>query len=353
MFNYRIKDLVKSNIRNLRGYEAREVPYRIKLDANESPYGLREWDCRKIARLLRAVKTNRYPDPGAEELKRAAGKTFGVSPDSILTGNGSDELIYYLTITFGGPVLYPVPTFSMYGIIAQALGEQSVEIPLDRAFDIEIERMLKAVKRESPKLIFLSSPNNPTGNCFSVDRIMRIIEKTKGIVIVDEAYQPFSSKKGFLPLLGDYKNLAIMRTMSKVGLAGLRVGFLIADAEIISEVNKVRLPFNLNSISQAIAVEALKDRGRLDSNIKKIISERGRIYKEMGAMSGIEPFPSEANFILFKVRDPEGVYNSLLKKGILVRDMSGIIKGCLRVTVGRPAENTAFLKALKEAVSDL
>lgn len=340
MKNIIIKNLVKPSVCSLKAYSAMEIPCRIKLDANESPYGFHTGFPGKI-------KTNRYPDPGAKELKKAAARLFGTSAGDMLQGNGSDELIYYLVTTFGGPVLYPVPTFSMYGIISQALGEKAISIPLDREFDIALEKTLMAIKKEKPKLIFLSSPNNPTGNCFSAEKILKIIELSKGIVVVDEAYQPFSSEKGFLPLLKDYKNLVIMRTLSKIGMAALRLGFMIADAEIIAEVNKVRLPFNLNSLSQAVAVEALKEKGELASSIKKIVSERELLFRELEKIKGIRPYPSEANFILFRTDKPEKVYDALLKRGILVRNMTGSVTGCLRVTVGTPEENKAFLKALK------
>jgi histidinol-phosphate aminotransferase len=241
----------------------------------------------------------------------------------------------------------------MYGIITQAIGEKKIEIPLDEEFDLDMKKILTAIRKEKPKLIFLSSPNNPTGNCFSSDRILKIIEATlslvprpSSIVIVDEAYQPFSSKKGFLPLLKDYKNLVIMRTLSKIGLAGLRVGFLMADAEIVNEVNKVRLPFNLNSLSQAIAIEALKDRRTTKSYIKSIISERERLFNALTEMNGIKPYPSEANFILFRVKDSNRIYSGLLKKGILIRNMKGVVDSCLRVTVGTSEENKIFIKTL-------
>ncbi|MGD1076264.1 MAG: histidinol-phosphate transaminase, partial [Thermodesulfovibrionales bacterium] len=292
-------------------------------------------------------------DPEAKELKMAAGKRFGISSVNILPGNGSDELIYYLITTFGGPILHPVPTFSMYGIISQALGEKNIAIPLDERFDIDSGKTLNAVRKEKPKLIFLSSPNNPTGNCFSAERIMKIIDASKGIVVVDEAYQPFSSDRGFLPLLRDYRNLAIMRTLSKIGLAALRVGFLIADKEIITEVNKVRLPFNVNSLSQAIAVAALKEKNQLNVFIKTITSERERLFHEIAEIPGITPYPSEANFILFRVKDPDSMYHELLKRDVLVRNLNNSIKGCLRVTVGTPGENRIFLKALKEISLDM
>ena len=219
-------------------------------------------------------------------------------------------------------MLYPVPTFSMYGIISQALGEKGIAIKLDNEFDLNPDKILTAIKKLKPKLIFLSSPNNPTGNCFSSDKILKIIEISKGIVVVDEAYQPFSSERGFLPLLRDYKNLVIMRTLSKIGLAGLRVGFLIADAGIIKEVNKVRLPFNVNLLSQAIAAKALKNKRMMGRYISTIVSERERFFDELSEIKGIKPYPTEANFILFKVKNSDKAYQKLLKKGVLVRNMT-------------------------------
>jgi histidinol-phosphate aminotransferase len=336
---------VKQNIRVLSAYEAKEIPCKVKLDANESPYGFRD-----ITKSLRKIDTNRYPDPEAKVLKRAIAKDLDVKQGTILTGNGSDELIYYLVTVFGGPVLFPVPTFSMYGIISQALGEKQIIIPLDDKFDLDLDSICSALKRERPRLVFLSSPNNPTGNCFSTDRILKIVSVARGIVIIDEAYQPFASYKGFLPLLRDYKNLVIMRTLSKVGLAGLRVGFIIADEEIINEVNKVRLPFNLNTVSQAVAIDTLKDKKRLRSRIKSIVSERDKLFKQMKGINTILPYPSEANFILFSVQEPDRIYNGLMKRGVLIKNMNSVIRGCLRVTVGTPYENKEFLNALKKVL---
>ncbi len=342
-----IKRLVKKEVSRLRAYNAKEIPCRIKLDANESPY-----DFRPALKVAKDISTNRYPDPDAARLKRLLAGHLGVKEGNILQGNGSDELIYYLIATFGGPVLFPVPTFSMYGIIARALGERTVEVPLDAEFDLDADKTLQAIRKEKPKLIFLSSPNNPTGNCFSSGKILKIVEKTAGIVVVDEAYQPFSSEKGFLPLLKDYNNLVIMRTLSKIGLAALRVGFMVASAEIVAEVNKVRLPFNVNSLSQTIAVAALEDKKRLRNAVKTIMSERDRLFEGMQKIKGVRPFPSEANFILFAVKSPDKVYGALLQKGILIRNINDAVRGCLRVTVGTPEENSAFLKALAGIIRD-
>lgn len=340
-----IKRLVQPNVYSLTAYQAKEIPCRVKLDANESPYGFM-----LSHKVIRSFKTNRYPDPEAMALKQLISKETGVKPENILQGNGSDELIYYLITAFGGPVLYPVPTFSMYGIITQALGEKKVEVPLNQDFDLDEKSILKEIRRNKPRLIFLSSPNNPTGNCFSSGTILKIIESASSasLVVVDEAYQPFASDKGFIPMLGDYRNLLILRTLSKMGLAGLRVGFLLADREVIGQVNKVRLPFNLNSLSQAAAIEILKDRKAFRENVRLIVSERGKLFNELSKIAGITPYPSEANFILFRVEDADGVFSGLLKKGVLVRNMKGLAGSCLRVTVGSPKENRIFINALKQ-----
>jgi histidinol-phosphate aminotransferase len=347
-FAMNIKRFVRPNIYSLSAYEAKEIPCRVKLDANESPYGFEG-----AVKALKSLKTNRYPDPGAEGLKKLISKEFKVKPGNILQGNGSDELIYYLITAFGGPVLYPVPTFSMYGIISQALGEKKIEIPLDGDFDLDMKKTLSAIRAEKPRVIFLSSPNNPTGNCFSSEKILRIIESTssKSVVVVDEAYQPFASDMGFIPFLADYENLIIMRTLSKIGLAGLRVGFMVAGEEIIREINKVRLPFNLNSFSQAVASEVLKKKALLKRNIKSVISERKRLFNGFSKIDGVRTYPSEANFILIRVGDPEKIYRGLLKKGVLVRNMQGVMDGCLRITVGTPGENRLFLAALKQVLT--
>jgi len=350
-----IARLVRPNINSLSAYQAKEIPCRVKLDANESPYGLSP----EVLAILGSGKgrnlfarVNRYPDPEAGSLKKVISRNLKVRPENLLQGNGSDELIYYLITTFGGPVLFPTPTFSMYGIIAQAIGEEKIGVPLDEEFDLDMKRMLREIRQKKPRLIFLSTPNNPTGNCFSSDRILKMIEagSSHSIVVVDEAYQPFASDRGFIPLLKDYENLLIMRTLSKIGLAGLRAGFLIGDEKIINEVNKVRLPFNLNSLSQAIAEEVMKRGDVLKQNIKSVISGRGRLFRELSEIGGVKPYPSEANFILFRTADSDGVYEGLLSKGVVVRNMKGVVDGCLRVTVGTPEENRIFISALKRVV---
>jgi histidinol-phosphate aminotransferase len=342
-----INKLIKPNIRSLRAYQAEEIPCRIKLDANESPYSAISGQLSALSREnLQAL--NRYPDPHATSLRYLMAKALKVKPQNILHGNGSDELIYNLIMAFGGPVLYPVPTFSMYGVISQALGERKIEVPLDNQFDLDTDAFMKTIKTRDPKLIFLSSPNNPTGNCFSEDRILKIIRQSKGLVVVDEAYQQFSDKRSFIPLIKKYENLVVLRTLSKIGLAGLRLGFMISGPEIVNEVNKVRLPFNVNSLSQKVAEAALQDKRQMRSDIRLVISERKRLFKEMVKLDGVKPYPSDANFIFFKVDNGDSIHSGLIRKGVLIRNMKGAADGGLRVTVGAPAENAAFLKALKQ-----
>jgi histidinol-phosphate aminotransferase len=340
-------ELVRKSIRTLQPYQAKDIRCAVKLDANESPYPFSP--TKGVLERIASETLNRYPDPEAKGLKRAIARKIGTDTDAILLGNGSDELIYYLMITFGGPVLYPVPTFSMYGIIAQALGERHIGVPLDRDFDLNVDKVAASIKEYRPKLIFLSSPNNPTGNCFSSDRILKVVDMAKGIVVIDEAYQPFSSRKGFLPMLKDYNQLVILRTLSKIGLASLRVGYLVADSALIREVDKVRLPFNLNALSQALAEAALRG-SSLRGPVRAIISERERLYEALLNIPGARPYPSEANFIFFKVHDADAVYQKLLRRGVLVRNMNTAVRGALRVTVGAPEENDLFIDALKKTM---
>lgn len=342
-----VRKLVKANVRGLRAYEASEIPCKIKLDANESPYGFR---------ALPSVETNRYPDPEAKTLRGVIARQLKVKSENILHGNGSDELISCLITTFGGPVLYPVPTFSMYGILSQALDEASFSIPLDESFNLNVKEFQRVIKMRRPKLIFLSSPNNPTGNAFSYNRVLSIIESASSdlsrpsLVVVDEAYQPYSHKRSFLPLIGRHDNLIILKTLSKIGLAGLRVGFMIARKDIVTEVNKVRLPFNVNTVSQKLAIAALREKERMRFCIQSVIRERKRLWHAMEKIKNVEPCPTDANFILFKVEHSDRIYRGLLRKGVLIRNMRGVIEGYLRVTVGSPKENNLFLKALEETL---
>jgi len=344
--------LVRKNIKKLIPYQAKEIPCKIKLDANESPFPV------KLSDFISDINIplNRYPDPEALALRKALGKKVKLNYKKLIVGNGSDELIYYLIVTFGGPVLYPVPTFAMYKIIAQSVGVEQFESKLDKNFDIKEEEIFKIIKLKKPRLIFLSSPNNPTGNTFSTDKILKIIEfakKNSSIVVIDEAYQPFSSNRGFLTFLKDYDNLLILRTLSKIGFAGLRVGYLIGDEQFLHDITKVKLPYNLDSITQCIATEALnKFYSQVNKFISQIVKERDRLYRELLKIKGVKVYPSEANFILLQIKNSKDVYKRLINEGILVRELSSTIKNAIRVTVGTKDENDEFLKTLRRILEE-
>lgn len=361
-----IDNVIKPNVRRLKAYVAKEIPCDVKLDANESPYGFNvnlnltgigtdggtvsdgNIGTKVNAGTDGCIETNRYPDPGATAVREVLAGKWKVDVNSIVHGNGSDELIYYLLTATGGPVLYPVPTFVMYGIIAETLGEQTVSVPLDDRFDLDLPKMLDAIERHNPKVVFLSSPNNPTGNMFSRDKIVAIIKASRGLVVVDEAYLPFSGEAGFISSLQEYENLLVMRTLSKVGLAALRMGFLIGDAAIIGEINKVRLPYNVNSLSQAIALSSLQNADAMEKYISLVAEERKRLFGQLCGIDGLTPLPSEANFILVRVATDRILPQALLEEGILVKDLGSILPGYFRVTVGRPGENDKFLNAVKK-----
>ncbi len=350
-----VKSRVKEGIRKLSPYSVPHFKCRVKLDGNESPFHLPKEVEERVVREIRDIPINRYPDPDAATLREKISKITDFPIDGIVVGNGSDELIELLMITFSGGtgrVLYPVPTFSMFRITSVALGLEPIPVELDAKFDIDAKLMAREIKTKNPDLIFLASPNNPTGNRYSDDRIFEILKNSNGLVVLDEAYCDFSGKS-FLPLIQQYENLIVLRTMSKVGFAGLRLGILFGRVEHVREINKVRLPYNVNSLSQRVAEVVLDRVGFVSERIQLINRERGRVYKELKIIRGVTAFPSDANFILFKVEDADGVFRGLIEKGVLVRNFNspGRLENCLRVTIGTPDENNDFLRALREVLS--
>lgn len=350
-----VKSRVKKGIQRLSAYFVPHVECRVKLDGNESPFSLPPEILEKVLEEMKRVQINRYPDPEAKALREKISRVTRFPSEGIVLGNGSDELIGMLMTTFSGGtrrVLYPVPTFSMYRITGIALGLELVEVELDDEFNIDVDVTLKEVKRENPDLIFFASPNNPTGNRFSDERIFEILNNSNGIVVLDEAYCDFSGKT-FLPLIEKYENLVVLRSMSKVGFAGIRMGILFGRSEIVREINKVRLPYNVNSFSQRIAEVILDNVEFVGKNAQFIMIERDRVYKALKLINGVEVYPSDANFILFRVSDADKVFGELIERGVLIRNFNspGRLKNCLRVTIGTLEENDAFLMVLGEILS--
>jgi histidinol-phosphate aminotransferase len=276
-----------------------------------------------------------------------------MKPEQMVLGNGSDELIQAVILAFGGPVLVPVPTFAMYDITSRALAQEVVSVPLDEDFDLDADLMLKKAKAAGAKVIFLACPNNPTGNRFPDKAIRTILDKANAAVVIDEAYFSFSGRT-YLPLLKKHPNMIILRTLSKIGFAGLRIGVLAASQNIVSELNKIRLPYNINSLSQAVAVTALKHREVVERQISRLISEREKLYNELSQLTGVTAYPSETNFIMIRTAsDAARIHEKLKRAGILIKNLNkpGPLKNCLRVTVGTPEENREFIKTLRNILA--
>ena len=347
-----ITRFMKPEVRNLKAYAIDDTPVRIKLDAMENPFPLPDDVKQEISDAVKIAAINRYPDPSAAKLKVSIADLWGIGTQRMILGNGSDELIQSIILAFGGPVLIPTPTFTIYGILSRSLSQNVVTVPLGRNFDLDADKMLKTAKAVNAKIIFLACPNNPTGNRFSDDAVLKILKRFNSAVVIDEAYFSFSGKT-FLPMLKDYPNMIILRTLSKIGFAGLRIGVLTAAPKVVEYLNKIRLPYNINTLSQAAAVAALRRKDVLNRQTSLLISARQRLYNALSKMNGISVYPSESNFILFRTTiGATPIYDKLKESGILITNLNrpGALKNCLRVTVGTPEENGEFLIVLKNAL---
>lgn len=352
-----VRRLIRPEVLALKSYHVPDSRGLIKLDAMENPY---PWpDSLKPAWLetLRAVGINRYPDPAAASLKARLREALAVPTHAdIMLGNGSDELIQLIVLALARPgalVLAPLPTFVMYQQIAVASGLRFVGVPLASNFGLDRSAMLAAIERNRPAVVFLSYPNNPTGNLFEAADIEAVLAAAPGVVVLDEAYHAFAGAT-FMDRLGRCPNLLVMRTLSKQGLAGLRLGILVGASAWLAEFDKVRLPYNVGSLTQASAEFALAHRDVFDEQCGLICGERERLYRALAAVPGIHVWPSRTNFLLFRTeRSPaREIHASLLRDRILIKNLDGsggVLSGCLRVTVGTPEENASFLRALRKA----
>jgi histidinol-phosphate aminotransferase len=346
--------LIRPEVLELARYHVADSAGMVKLDAMENPYDLPEPLRREIGELVSSVALNRYPDPGGKLLKRRLREMMAIPDDvEIMLGNGSDELIQIVAQAVNRPgaaLLSVEPSFVMYRLIARAVGLKYIGALLTDGFEIDAERVLEAIEQHSPAAIFLAYPNNPTGNLFSRDAVERVIEKSPGLVVVDEAYHAFAGAS-FINELARYPNLLLMRTLSKLGLAGLRLGFLLARGEWIRELEKIRLPYNVNVLSQAVAERVLAHPDVLASQAQAIVREREGLTRELGRYRNVQVFPSAANFILFRTANSDAVFEGLKARKILIKNLNGshpLLRDCLRVTVGTPKENRLFLAVLSD-----
>ena len=348
--------LIRPEILALNAYHVPPASGLIKLDAMENPYRLPQELRDEIARAVADAEINRYPDAGAQQLKAGIRQVVDLPPGmDILLGSGSDEIIQIraLAVAQPGAVLLSVePSFVMYRMIALFAGMEYVGVPLREDFSLDLEAMLSAIKRDQPALVFLAYPNNPTGNLFDAAAVRQIIAAAPGLVGLDEAYYAFASDS-FIPQLAHYENLLVMRTFSKLGMAGLRVGFLAGSAVWLSQLEKLRLPYNVGVLPQVVASKLLQHHDVLLAQAERIKQERGRLLNDLQAMSGVQAYPSEANFILFRVAGATAVFAELKRRGVLIKNLDGghpALLDCLRVTVGTPEENAKFIAALQDSL---
>lgn len=339
-----INTLVRDTIKSMKPYSSARDEFKgeaeIFLDANENPY---------------PTNYNRYPDPLQLQVKKRLSKLKGAAPENIFLGNGSDEAIDLLIRAFCEPnrdsILITEPTYGMYAVCAEvnAVGIQKVTLTED--FDLDVEAIFSKADH-STRIIFLCSPNNPTGNLLSREKITEILSRFNGLVVIDEAYIDFSKSKSFVKNLKRFPNLVVLQTFSKAwGLAGLRLGMCFASKAIIDVLNKIKYPYNVNIVTQQVALNALKKSSQKEKAVKEIIGQRELLAKELSKLRITEHvYPSDSNFLLARVIDAPGIYRYLMNRKIIVRDRSKVklCNNCIRITVGTPAENKKLIKALKK-----
>jgi len=368
---------IRPEIRELSAYHVPDASGLIKLDAMENPYSWPEQLVDQWLESLRGAAINRYPDPDARQLVDDLRDVYAIPQQAgILLGNGSDELIQLITMAVSGSmssgsmssgsisesnatrtIVTLEPGFSMYRMIATFIGMDYVGVPLRNDFTLDLESLLAAIETHQPAVVFIAYPNNPTGNLFDLEDVRQVIEVSPGMVVVDEAYFAFAGTT-VMPLLDQYENLLVLRTLSKMGLAGLRLGFLAASSECIEEFNKIRLPYNINILTQISASFALQHHDIFEQQTACLRKDRESLLSALSTHASLTVYPSQANFILFRTAQgqAEQIFNHLLEQGVLIKNLhksGGALLDCLRVTVGTAEENDAFLQALNSALIDV
>lgn len=358
-----IENIIRSDVRALAAYHVPDAGGFVKLDAMENPYTLPEALRSELGHRLADIAMNRYPVPSYAQLKAKICDRLGVPAGfDVILGNGSDELISIVSVACAKPgakVLAPTPGFVMYAMSARFAGLEFVGVPLKPDFTLDKAALLAAIAQHKPAITYLAYPNNPTGNLFDADDMVDILRAVgdTGIVVVDEAYQPFA-QASFMPRLAEFGNLIVMRTVSKLGLAGIRLGYMSASPALLTEFDKVRPPYNVNVLTQAAAEFVLDHADVLDAQAATLREERTRLSAALAALPGVEVFPSAANFLLIRIKTQKihanDVFSALLDRKVLIKNvgkMHPLLENCLRVTVSTPEENQLFLDAMKASLA--
>ena len=345
---------IKKALRKLVAYSPDDVDFKIRLNANEAPFDfgineIRSLKNSKAKKYLKFNSVNRYPDAKQIDLRNLIAKHYKVNQNQVALFNGSDELILNLLLSLTGKsesVLTFKPSFSMYKILTQSLGMKCLEVPLTQNYDIDLPKTLEILSEADPDLIFIASPNNPTSNSFSKEKIFKILNKAKGLVVIDEAYSEYASFS-FMKSLKKYKNLVIMKTMSKIGFASLRLGFLIANKEVVNIVNKVRLPYNVSTLSQLIAQDYFIHIKEYKEQIQNVINERIKLTEKLEGYKQIKITDSDSNFLFIEYFKTTKLCNFLKTKNINIKTFTDKkLINYFRVTIGTEKENNALLKYL-------
>ena len=340
----RLERIVRAEVRAMSGYHVPDAAGLVKLDAMENPYRLPEPLREALGRRLAGLAINRYPVPAYAGLKAAIRERLGVPPGfDVVLGNGSDELIAMLSVATANAdacVLAPVPSFVMYEMSARFAGSRFVGVDLAPGFGLDLPAMLAAIERHRPAVVYMAYPNNPTGNLFDDGAVEAVVRAAPGVVVLDEAYHPFAGRS-WMARLPEFENLVVMRTVSKLGLAGIRLGYAAAARPWLDELEKIRPPYNVSVLDEAAALFALEHLEVFDAQAATIRADRDALAARLAAVPGVEVFASQANFVLVRVDDGPGVWKGLLERGVLVKDvgrMHPLLAGCLRLTVGTTQE---------------
>ena len=341
----------------MHGYAVQPSAGMVKVDTMENPFQLPEPLRRALGERLAQVALNRYPAERGDVLRAALAAHAGMPEGcDIMLGNGSDELISMLALACdipGATVLAPLPGFVMYELSAKLHGLKFVGVPTTADFELDLPAMLAAVREHQPAVVYLAYPNNPTANLWNDEAIDAIIDAAPGLVVMDEAYQPFAARDS-MPRLKRHPHVLLMRTMSKFGLAGVRIGYLIARRELIAEIDKLRPPFNISVLNCEAALFALEHADEYARQAAVIRAEREKLQAQLRELPEVQAFPSEANMILLRVPDAKRAFDGMKARGVLVKNISGLhplLTHCLRITVGTPDENTQTMNALKASLS--
>ncbi len=351
-----INQLIRPEILALNAYHVPASAGMVKLDAMENPYLVPTALRAEIAAAVSDAAINRYPDPSAAVLRQKIHGLLQLGKEQdVLLGNGSDELIQLLAMAVHQPnaiLLSVEPSFVMYKMIATFLGMRYVGVPLAADFSLDMDAMLATIARDQPALIFLAYPNNPTANSFAAADLKKIIAAAPGLVVIDEAYYAFA-EDSFVGHLADYPNLLVMRTFSKLGMAGLRLGFLVGDKRWLEQLDKLRLPYNVGVLPQVVAAKLLAHHDVLLAQAAQIKQDRSELAQRLSAINGVQVFASSANFLLLRVTHATEIFEGLKQRGVLIKNLHGshaMLENCLRVTIGTPKENEQFLAAFQASL---